>query len=107
MDVGLAECFGVSPEYTPTVAKDATRRMIATVECALAVDQSLAEARAPLAATKDREWNWSGAEHEHQRAIQLDRDNPRSHVLYAIHLEFLGRMPEVYDQLHRGIELDR
>jgi serine/threonine protein kinase/Tfp pilus assembly protein PilF len=104
--VGLAEYYGVLPEYTPTPAVDAIPKMIAAAEHAVAIDDSLAEPHAMLAAAKDRNWDWAGAEREYQRALELDPNNARSHVLYAIHFEFLGKMPEVFDQLHRAIELD-
>ena len=104
--VGLAEYWGVLPEYTPTPAKDAIPKMTAAAQRALAIDESLAEPHAMLAAAKDRAWEWAAAEEEYQRAIELDPNNARSHVLYAIHLEFLGKMPQVLEQLHRAIELD-
>jgi len=104
--VGLAEYWGVLPEYTPTPASDAIPKMSASAERALAIDESLAEAHAILAAAKDRDWEWSAAEEEYQRAIALEPNNARSRVLYAIHLEFLGKMPLVLDQLHHAIQLD-
>ena len=104
--VGLAEYWGVLPEYTPTPASEAIPKMSAAAERALAIDESLAEAHAILAAAKDRDWKWSAAEEEYQRAIQLDPNNSRARVLYAIHLEFVVKMPQVFDQLHRAIQLD-
>jgi serine/threonine protein kinase len=104
--VGLAEYWGVLPEYTPTPAKDAVPKMIAAAQRAIAIDDSLAEPHAILAAAKDRDWDWNAAEQEYQRAIALDPNNARSRVLYAIHLEFIGKMPQVFDQLHRAVQLD-
>ena len=104
--VGLAEYWGVLPEYTPTPASDAIPKMSAAAEHALAIDDSLAEPHAILAAAKDRNWEWAAAEEEYQRAIQLDPNNARTRVLYAIHLEFVGKLPQVLDQLHRAIQLD-
>src|SRR5262249_24118125 len=104
--VGMAEYHGVLPEYTAIEGKDAVPKMTAAAQHALAIDESLAEPHAMLGAGKDRDWDWSGAESEYRRAIDPDPNNARSRVLYAIHLEFLGRMPEVFEQLHRAIELD-
>src|SRR5215813_734780 len=98
--VGLAEYWGVLPEYTPTPPKDTLPKVGLAAQRALAIDDSLAEAHALLAAEKDRELDWSGAEREYQRALELDPKNARAHVLYAIHLEFLAKMPEAFDQLH-------
>jgi eukaryotic-like serine/threonine-protein kinase len=104
--VGMSEYYAVLPEYTPTPAKDVIPRVTAAAEHALAIDESLAEAHAMLAGAKDRTWDWSGAEREYQRALELDPKNARARVLYAIHLEFLNKMPEVFEQLRRAIELD-
>ena len=104
--VGLAEYWGVLPEYTPTPAKDSIPKMSAAAEHALSIDDSLAEAHAMLATAQDRNWQWAAAEEEYHRAIALEPNNARSRVLYAIHLEFVGKMPQVLDQLHRAIQLD-
>lgn len=104
--VGMSEYYAVLPEYTPTPAKDAIPKATAAAEHALAIDQSLAEPHAMLAAARDRSWDWAGAEREFQRALELDPRDARSRVLYAIHLEFLNRMPEAFEQLRRAIEFD-
>jgi len=104
--VGLAEYYGVLPEYTYTPAKETVPKAKAAAERALAIDETQAEAHAMLAAADDRDWDWTAAERQYQRALELNPNNARARVLYAIHLEFLGRMNEVLEQLRRAIELD-
>jgi serine/threonine protein kinase/tetratricopeptide (TPR) repeat protein len=104
--VGLAEYYGVLPEYTYTPTKDAMPKAKAAAERALAIDESKAEAHAIVGAAEDREWNWSAAESEFQRALELNPNDARTHVLYAIHLEFLGRLKEAFEQLRRATEID-
>jgi eukaryotic-like serine/threonine-protein kinase len=104
--VGLAEYYAVLPEYTYTSAKEARPKVKAAAERALAIDATQAEAHALLAGVYDRDWDWAAAEGEFQRALELNPSNARAYVLYAIHLEFLGKMNEVLDRLRRAIELD-
>ena len=104
--VGMAEYYSVLPEYTYTAGQEAFPKALAAAKRALAIDETQAEAHALLGAANDREWDWAAAEREYQRAIELNPNDARTRVLYAIHLEFLGHMPEVFEQLRRAIELD-
>ena len=104
--VGMAEYYSVLPEYTYTAGQEAFPKAMAAAKRALAIDETQAEAHALLGAANDREWDWAAAEREYQRAIELNPNDARTRVLYAIHLEFLGHMPEVFEQLRRAIELD-
>ena len=104
--VGLAEYYGVLPEYTYISSNEAYPKAMAAAQRALAIDETRSEAHAILAAGHDRDWDWAAAEREYQRALALDPNDARARVLYAIHLEFLGKMPEVFEQLRRSIEID-
>ena len=104
--VGLAQYYGVLPEYTYTPAKDVDTKAKAAVARALAIDDTLAEAHAVLGAVHDGDWEWAAAEREFQRALELNPNNARTHVLYAGHLKFLGRMKEAFEHLRRAIDLD-
>jgi len=104
--VGLAEYYATIPVYTHTPARAANPRAKAAAERALAIDESLAEAHALLGGNEDIEWDWAAAEREFQRALELNPNDARTHVLYAIHLEFLGRMNEVFEHLRRATEID-
>jgi eukaryotic-like serine/threonine-protein kinase len=104
--VGLAEYYAVLPEYTYTPASEARPKVKAAAARALAIDNTLAEAHSLLAGADDRDWDWAAAEREFQRALELDPNNARTHVLYAIHLEFLGKMDDVFKHLRRAIALD-
>jgi serine/threonine protein kinase/tetratricopeptide (TPR) repeat protein len=104
--VGLAEYYAVLPEYTYTPSSQSVPKAKAAATRALAIDESLAEAHSMLAGAHDRDWDWVAAEKEFQRALELDPNNARTHVLYSIHLEFLGKMDEVLEHLRRAIALD-
>ncbi|HYA25078.1 MAG TPA: protein kinase [Terriglobales bacterium] len=104
--IGLAEYYAVLPEYTYTPAKETNPKLRAAAERALAIDETQAEAHAMLAAAYDREWDWAGGEREFQRAIELNPNYARPHVLYGMHLEYLGKVKEAVGQMQRAIELD-
>jgi serine/threonine protein kinase/tetratricopeptide (TPR) repeat protein len=104
--VGLSEYYAVLPEYTYTPAREARPKVKAAAARALAIDDTLAEAHSLLAGADDRDWDWAAAEREFQRALELDPNNARTHVLYSLHLEFLGKMDEALKNLRRAIALD-
>jgi eukaryotic-like serine/threonine-protein kinase len=104
--VGMAEYYSILSLYTNATAADTFPKAKAAAQRALALDDSQAEAHALLGGVFDRDWDWTAAEHEYQRALELNPNNARCRVLYAIHLEFLGKMPEVFEELHRAVELD-
>ncbi len=104
--VGLAEYYSVLPVYTPARNAETNPLAKAAASRALAIDDSLAEAHATLAAAYDEDFDWAAAEREYQRALELDPKNARTHVLYAIHLENLGKLDDAMVHLRRAIELD-
>jgi len=59
-----------------------------------------------LAAAYDRDWDWANGEREFLRAIELNPNNARSHVLYGIHLQYQGKVKEAVEQMQRAVELD-
>jgi tetratricopeptide (TPR) repeat protein len=76
-------------------------------ERALYLDSSLGEAHTALGAVKtDLDWDWSGAEKEYQRALQLNPDDPTAHHWYSLHLSRLGRTREAETEIQRALALD-
>ena len=79
----------------------------AAADRALAIDSTLAEAHASVARIKflyDRDW--SGAEKEFQRAIELNRNYANAHHWYALELMLMGRLDEALHQIKLARELD-
>jgi eukaryotic-like serine/threonine-protein kinase len=104
--VGLAEYYNTLPDYTHTPAKEALPNQESFARKALAIDDTLAEAHALLGGANARAWDWAAATREFERALELNPNNARAHVLFAIHLELLGKLDEVLMHLRRAIELD-
>ena len=74
---------------------------------ALELDDRLAEAHNALASVKrDYDWDWSGAEREYKRAIELNPSYATGHQWYGELLLVLGRKQEVLREMSRAQQLD-
>jgi TolB-like protein/tetratricopeptide (TPR) repeat protein len=106
--VGLADSYTAltfynfaAPHETMPKAKEAAIK-------ALSLDNTLAEAHASLAhILMNYDWNWSEAEKEFQRSIELKPDYATAHEWYAIHyLTATGRLEEAVQEMKRALELE-
>jgi len=71
------------------------------------LDSTLAEAHASLASIRnDYDWDWSGAEREFKRAIELNPSYATAHHWYAYYLSAMGRHDEAIAEAKRALELD-
>ena len=73
-----------NPQELMPKAKEAADR-------ALSLDPNLAKAHAQLAMIKEYEFDWSGAEREYLRAIDLSPNLDFAHINYAFFLSIIGR----------------
>ena len=73
---------------------------------ALEIDETLAEAHVSLAHELYYDRDWSGAEREFKRAIEINPNYPQAHQWYSIYLMSAGRMDEAVAQARRAQELD-
>jgi tetratricopeptide (TPR) repeat protein len=104
---GLADCyrargglFLVPPKETYPKAKEAALK-------ALEIDDTLGEAHASLGSIKSSyDWDWSGAEKEFQRAIELNPSDAAAHRAHGVSLVRTGRLEETIREEKRALELD-
>src|SRR5262245_44516517 len=98
---GLTFYNFASPNETMPKAEEAATN-------ALAMDNTLAEAHASLAHVKaNYDWEWSEAEQEFRRSIELKPDYATAHQWYAIHyLTPRGQLEEALKEMKRAIELE-
>ncbi len=74
---------------------------------ALEIDDTVAEAHTALGYVKYRfDWDWTGAEREFRRAIELDPNSVVAHLGYAYYLDFMGRREEALAEMKRVRALD-
>jgi serine/threonine protein kinase/TolB-like protein/Flp pilus assembly protein TadD len=102
--VGLADSFLLS-ELLP--ARERYPKAKAAAQRALEIDETLGEAHTSLAAIKNwYDFDWSGAEIEFRRAIELSPNYPTAHHWYGELLANLGRFEESVAEYQRALELD-
>jgi len=103
---GVADCYVVLEDHRYMAPSEAIPKAKAAVLKALEIDPNLAEAHADLGTLKEFEWDWSGAEKEFKRAIELNPNYATARHWYALHLSRLGRLDEAMAEIQRAKELD-
>src|SRR5262249_6193633 len=109
--VGLADAYKsqAMPDSMQEVLppREAFPKARAAATRALQIDDTVAEAHASLAHIQylyDRDW--SGAEQELRRAIDLNPNYASAHQWYAYYLMWTGRLDEARHEIERAKELD-
>jgi TolB-like protein/DNA-binding winged helix-turn-helix (wHTH) protein/lipopolysaccharide biosynthesis regulator YciM len=102
---GLADACIVSPYPFPRRESLARAKDAATK--ALELDDRLAEAHTSFASViQDYDWNFSGAEKEYRRALELNPNYATAHQWYAEYLTMRGRTDEALIEMQRAQMLD-
>ncbi len=103
---GLAEAYyGLSSAHV--APKEAMPKARAAAIKALEIDDDLAEAHASLALVKVFfDWDWTGAEAEYRRAIELNQGYASAHHWYGWYLALMGRLDQATAEMKRAQELD-
>jgi serine/threonine-protein kinase len=104
---GLATAYSFSANFTMSM-RDAIPKIRPAVARALALDDSLSEAHGALAndVLFGYDWNWTAAEREFRRALELDPSNSAVHGQYGDFLNMMGRYDEALQQRQRAYELN-
>ena len=104
---GLADCYADTAIYGLVPPKEAVPRSKEAALKALEMDDTLAEAHATLASIKTYlDWDWSGAESESRRAIELNPNYAPAHYYYGAFFRNMGRDREAIAEIKRALELD-
>ena len=107
---GLADAYdllGVPDASGAMSPNEAMPKAKAAALKALEIDDTLAEPHVSLAHQKYYyERDWTGAEREYKRAIELNPNYPTAHSWYAVYLMSAGRFEESQGQIKRALELD-
>ena len=103
---GLAFCYLNQTDWV-FAPKDSIPKVRHAVENALRIDESLAEAHTMLAMIKlQYDWDWTGAEREFRRAIEINPEYALGRSFLAWHLAAMGRFDESIAEDKRALELD-
>jgi serine/threonine-protein kinase len=103
---GLADSYITLGDYSFLPPKPLLQKAKEAARKALDIDATLAEAHNSLAHAMFREWDWEGAEREHNRAIELNPNYASAHHWYALLLMYAGRFDEAIAEMKRAWELD-
>jgi len=104
--VGLADYYDVASEYSPVPSSEMLPKARAAAQKALALDDSLTEAHAVLADGYSTQWEWSAAEREFKRALELSPNSANTHKLYWLYLSSQGRHQEALAEIRNALRLD-
>jgi TolB-like protein/Tfp pilus assembly protein PilF len=104
---GLADCYSVYNFYDLLPPAEACPKAKEAAGKALALDDTLAEPHAALGYVKSTcDWDWTGAEREFKRSIELNPNYATSHYWYATLLDSVGRQDEAIEEAKRAQEAD-
>lgn len=113
-DPGYAPAYSGIADYHIAVASwglatptDAWPKAKEAAERALAIDDTLAEAHASMGTIHMwYEWNWSAAEQDFRRAIDLNPGHPNAHVQYNLLFLQTGRFGEAEREIRTALATD-
>lgn len=105
---GLARVYSLAPIFADLPADEAVPKALEAANRALALDETMADAHSSLAFTRVHYLHdWTSAEKEFRRAIELEPNNPYGHFFYSnSFLSPTGHHDEAIAEMNKAIELD-
>jgi eukaryotic-like serine/threonine-protein kinase len=104
---GLADCCSLLAVSFRGTSGSMIEHARAAAATALTLDDRLADAHASMAFIKFRfDWDWSGAESEFTRALELNPGHAPSRQWYAMFLASRSRFDTALAEMTRALELD-
>jgi serine/threonine protein kinase len=105
--VGVADTYNITGMFGYLPPKEAFPKAIVAAKKALEIDDTLGEAHASLGYARTfYEWDWSAAEDEFLRAIELSPNYATAHEWYGLYLSATGRFDEGIDEAEKARDLD-
>ncbi len=82
-------------------------KAIAAARKSIEIDDAISEGHTALAISLFwGEWNWTEAENQFKRALELNPNEVNAHLFYAHFLSNLGRHTDAITEVERAVELD-
>jgi TolB-like protein/DNA-binding winged helix-turn-helix (wHTH) protein len=104
---GLAASYGILGNFGALPPREAYPKAKAAAKKALEIDEGLSEAHSQLGwETFLYERDWTGAEREFRRAIELNPSNANARDGLAMYLAALGRLDGAVAEIRRARDLD-
>jgi serine/threonine protein kinase/tetratricopeptide (TPR) repeat protein len=103
---GLSDTYNLMSNYFVMPPLEAKPKAKAAAVKSVELDESLCEAHTSLASSKEADWEWTNAEKEYRRAIELNANYATAHHWYSVLLTKVGRLDEALSEANRALELD-
>jgi tetratricopeptide (TPR) repeat protein len=104
---GLAEAHNILAQYGYIEPSEGMKEARKAAQKSLEISPDLAEGHVALAAVIEAyDWNWTAAEREYRRAIQLNPELPAAHLWYGMFLRDQNRLKEALPELRHAAQLD-
>src|ERR1043166_3670610 len=103
---GLADCYGVMPNYSNDAPQPFLDKAIPAARRAIELEDSLPEAHAALGNALGADLQLAACEAEFKRAFELNPNYASAHQWYGEVLQSLGRFDESIAELRRAHDLD-
>jgi eukaryotic-like serine/threonine-protein kinase len=101
---GLADAYWGIPDLPASQAMPKAKEYALK---ALALDDNLAHAHTALGSILFYgDWDWSAADREFKRALELNRSDAEAHQMYSVFLSAMGRFKEAEAEIQAAQELD-
>ncbi len=104
---GLADTYSLLGYSGYLLPSEAWPKAKTAAMQALEIDDSLPEAHTSLGLVREHyDWDWSGAEREFKRAIELNPNSATAHLWYGDFLANTGRLEAGMQEVKRAQQLD-
>lgn len=104
---GIAESWLQRGRYGNTPPREMFEQARGPAMKAVALDPELAEGHAALAQLYgDHDWNWSGAEREYRRALELNPNSDVAHAQFAMLQLVRRRFEDALEHSRRAVAID-
>jgi len=105
--VGVADTYNIAGLFGYLPPNEAFPKAREAASKALEIDNTLGDAHASLAFTNTFfDWDWSAAENEFKRALELNPKYATGHEWYGLYLSSMGRFDEGITETERARDLD-
>jgi TolB-like protein/DNA-binding winged helix-turn-helix (wHTH) protein/Tfp pilus assembly protein PilF len=105
--LGLAQTYADLGNHVLLPSVEAYRKAKTYAQKALELDGSLSEAHAQLGNVLwQGDWDWSGAERELKRALEINPNSEGAREMYSWYLYTVGRTEEAVAEAKRAVEIN-
>jgi TolB-like protein/Tfp pilus assembly protein PilF len=103
---GQADAYALLADFSVLPAREVLPKLENAARKAIELDDGLAEAHTSLAWARFHNWDWTAAEKEFKRAIELNASYPTAHAWYGEYLMVLGRFDDAQREMQTALDLN-